>query len=144
MSKSVKGKVDDLLSTESHQLPKQKVLKICAVMEALVYGAKKDSTTKQRQFLVHRNSGWQTATICSDPDCQKAIERFDPEIHQVTEDKCKLFDNLYQHHEQQQLQEVRTKATGPSSIFATELLLQLAAAEKEAYGEANMTAEKRL
>jgi len=52
MSKSVKAKVDDLLATEPHQLCKQMIHKICASIEALVYGAEKVSTTKRRQFQV--------------------------------------------------------------------------------------------
>jgi len=48
MLKSAKAKVDDLLATESHQLRGQKIYKICAAMEALVYGAEKVSSTKYR------------------------------------------------------------------------------------------------
>jgi len=55
MSKPAKAKVDDLLAMESHQLREQKILKIRAVMEALVYGAEKVSTTKRRQFQVRLN-----------------------------------------------------------------------------------------
>jgi len=40
------------------------------------------------------------------------------------------------------LQEVGTKATGPSTKFAKNLALMKAAAEDEAYGAANMTADK--
>jgi len=50
MSKSAKGKVDDELAKDCHQVCKQKIHKIRAAMEALVYGAKKVSTTKRRQF----------------------------------------------------------------------------------------------
>jgi len=45
-----KAKVVDLLATQSHQLRKQKIHKIRAAKEALVYGAEKVSSTKCRQF----------------------------------------------------------------------------------------------
>jgi len=117
MSKSAKAKVDDLLATESHQLPKQKIHKICAAMEALVYGAEKVSTTKRRQFQVRLNRARQGAATWSDADRQKAIERVEREIHQVTPAKRKLFDKLFQRYERQLLQEVGIKATGPRSNF---------------------------
>jgi hypothetical protein len=66
------------------------------------------------------------------------------EIHQVTPAKCKLFDKLFERHERQQLQEVRTKATGPRRIIAEYLALLKAPAEDEVYEAANMTADKRL
>ena len=66
------------------------------------------------------------------------------EIHQVTPAKRKLFDKLFQHHERQLLQEVGTKASGPRSIFAKKLAEMKTAAEEEAYGAVNMTADKRV
>jgi len=74
MSKSPKAKVDDLLATECHQLREQKIHKICAAMEALVYGAEKVSTTKHRLFQVRLNRAQQASTTWSDADRQKAIE----------------------------------------------------------------------
>jgi hypothetical protein len=62
MLKSAKAKVDDLLATESHQLREQQIYKICAAMEALVYGAEKVSTPKCRQFQVCLNRARQAAT----------------------------------------------------------------------------------
>jgi len=62
MSKSAKAKVDDLLPTESYQLHEQKIHKIRAAMEALVYGAEKVSSTKRRQFHVGLNTARQAAT----------------------------------------------------------------------------------
>jgi hypothetical protein len=56
----------------------------------------------------------------------------------------KVFEELFQHLEQQLIQGVGTKATGPRSIFAKELALMKTAAEDEAYGAANMTANKCL
>jgi len=50
MLKSAKAKVDDLLATESYQLREQKIHKIPAAMEALLYWAEKVSTTKCRLF----------------------------------------------------------------------------------------------
>jgi len=61
------------------------------------------------------------ATKWSDADWQRAKERLEREIHQVTPVECKLFDKLFQHHEGQLLQEVWTKATGPRSTFAKKL-----------------------
>jgi len=68
MSKSAKAKVDDLLVTESHQVGEQKIQKIHASMNALVYGAEKVSTTKLRIFQVHLNRVRQAATTWSDAD----------------------------------------------------------------------------
>jgi hypothetical protein len=144
MSKSAKAKVDDLLARESHLFREQKIHKISAAMEALVYGAEMVSTTKRRQFQVRLNRAQQAATTWSDADRQKAIERLECEIHQVTPAKHKLFNKSFQHHERQLLQEVGTKGTGPRSIFAKELALTKAASEDEAYGAAIMTADKRL
>jgi len=144
MSKSAKAKVDDLLATESHQLREQKIHKIRAAMEALVYGAEKVSSTKRSQFQVRLNRAWQAATTWSDADRRKATERLEHEIHQATPAKRKLFDKLFQNHERQLLQEVGAKATGPRSKFAKQLALMKTAAEDEAYGAPNLTADKRL
>jgi len=81
ISKSATAKVDDLLARESHLLREQKIHKIRAAMEAVVYGAEKVSTTKHRQFQVHLNRARQVATTWSDADRQKAIERLQCEIH---------------------------------------------------------------
>ena len=45
MWKSAKANVDELLATESHQSHEEKIHRIRAAMEALVYGAEKVSTT---------------------------------------------------------------------------------------------------
>jgi len=132
VSKSAEAKVDELLATKSYQLRKQTIHKPCAVMEALVYGAEKVSTTKCRQFQVHMNGARQEATTSSDADHQKAIERLKREIHQVTPVRCTLFDELFQHHERQLLQEIGTNATRPRSIFANELALMKTAAKDKA------------
>jgi hypothetical protein len=55
MSKSAKAKVDDLLAKEFHQLGEQKIHKICAAMQAVVYVAEKVAPTKHRQFQVSLN-----------------------------------------------------------------------------------------
>jgi len=144
MSKSVKAKVDDLLATESHQLREQKIYKIHAAMEAILYGAEKVSTIKRRQFQVRLNRAQHAATTWADADHQKAIERFERELHHVTPAKRKLFDKLFQHHEQQLLQEVGTKVTSPRSKFTKELALMKTAAEDEPYGATNMTTDKPL
>jgi len=103
ISQSAKAKVDDLLATESHQLREQKIHKIRATMEALVYGAEKVSTPKRRQFQVRLNRAQQAATTWSDADRQKAIERLEQEIHQVIPAKHNLFNKLFQRHERQLL-----------------------------------------
>jgi len=68
MLKSAKAKVDDLLATESHQLRGRKIHKICAAMEAVLYGAEKISTSKRTQFQVWLNRAQQDATTWSDAD----------------------------------------------------------------------------
>jgi len=144
MSKFVKAKVDDLLAKKSHQLREQKIHKIRAAMEAVVYGAAKVSTTKCRQFQVRLNRAQQAAMTWSDADRQKAIERLEREIHLVTPAKCKLFNKLFQRHGRQLLQEIGTKATGPRCKSAKDLALMNTATEDEDYGAANMTVNKRL
>jgi hypothetical protein len=52
MWKSAKAKVDDLVARESHQLCEQKIHRILAAMEAVVYRAEKVSTSKCTQFQV--------------------------------------------------------------------------------------------
>jgi hypothetical protein len=113
-------------------------------MEALVYGAEKVSTTKRRSFQVRLNRARQAATTWTDGDRQKAIERLECEIHQVTPAKRKLFDELFQCHERQLLQKVGTKATGPRSKFSKELARKKIPTEDETYGAANMAPDKRL
>jgi hypothetical protein len=143
MSKSAKAKVDEQLATESHQLRDQKIHKIRAAMEVLVYGAEKVTTSKRRQFQVRLKIARQAATKWSEADRDRAIERLEREIHQMTPVKRKLFDKLFQHHQRQLLQEVGTKATGPRSTFAKKLAQMKTAAEEEVYGAVNMTADKR-
>jgi len=143
MLKSAKAKVDDLLARESLQLREQKIYKICAAMEALVYGAEKVSTTKCREFQVHLNRARQAATTWSDANHQKAIKRLEREIHQLTQTKRRHFDKLFQRHEQQLLQEVGTSATCPRSKFTKELAIMKTAAKDNAYMVAKMTADKR-
>jgi len=55
MSKSAKAKVNEQLARESHPLQEQKIHKIRAAMEVLVYRADMVTTSKQRQFQVHLN-----------------------------------------------------------------------------------------
>ena len=77
MSKSAQAKVVDLGAMEFYQLCVQKIHKIHAAMEALVYGAENVSSTKHRQFQVCLDRARQAATTWSDADCQKAIERLE-------------------------------------------------------------------
>jgi len=113
-------------------------------MEALVYGAEKVSSTKHTQFGICLNRARQAATTWSDADRQKPIERLQHKIHQVTLAKRKLFDESFQHHQRQQLQEVGTKATSPRCIFAKQLAVMKTAAENKPSRVPNMTADKRL
>jgi len=136
MSDSGKAKVDDMLPTESHKLCEEKIHMIRTAMEALVYGAEKVSSTKERQFRVHLNRTLQGATTWSDADGEKAIVQLERKIHHVTPAKRKLFDKLLQYHKQQLWQEVGTIATGPRSIFANVLGLMTTAAEDETNGVA--------
>ena len=110
--------MDGLLAKESHRLGEQKIHMIRAAMNVQLYRAEKVTTLKRRQFQVRLNRARHAATIWSDADRQRAIKRLEREMHQVTPARPKLFDELFQHHERQPLQEVRTKSTGPRSIFA--------------------------
>jgi ElaB/YqjD/DUF883 family membrane-anchored ribosome-binding protein len=142
ISKSAKAKVDDVLAKESYQLHEQKSHNIRAAMEAVVYGADKDSTTKRRQFQVRLNRTRHAATTWADADCQTGIERLERKIHPVTPAKAKLFDELFESHVRQLLQEIGTKATGPRSKFAKDLARMKADVEDEALGVVNMPANK--
>jgi len=144
MSKSAKTKMDDLLATESDQLQEQKIHKIRATMEALVYGSEKVSTTKGRQFQVCLNRARQVATTWTEADHQKAIEQLERKIHQVTPAKHNLVDKLFQRHEQQLLPEAGTKGTSPKSKYAKELALKKTAVEDVVYAAPNMTADRQL
>jgi hypothetical protein len=73
--------VDDLLAMESNLLREQRIHKIRAAMEALVYGAEMGSTTKRRQFQLGLNRARQAVMTWSDADRPKEIERLDREIH---------------------------------------------------------------
>jgi len=99
MSNSAKAQGDDLLARESHQLSEQMIYKICAAIEALVYGAGKVSKMKCRQFQVRLNRARQVATTWSDAYHQNAIEWLERKIHPVTPAKRKLFDKSFQHHQ---------------------------------------------
>jgi len=144
MSKSAKAKVNELLAAGSNPLREQKIRKVRAAMEDQLYGAEKVTTSKRRQFQVGLNRAWHRATIWSDADWQRAIERLEREIHLVTPATHKHVDKLFQHHEQQLLKEFGTKATGPRSIFPKKLAQMNTAAEKEAYGVVNITADKHV
>ena len=144
MSKSAKATVDELLARESHQLCEQKISKIRAAMEALVYGAEKVSTTKHRQFQVRLNRAREAATTWSDADRQMRIERLECQIHQVIPPERKLFDKLFKRHDRWLLQEVGAMLTGPRSKFAKEHATMKTAAKHTAYRAANMTTNKPL
>jgi hypothetical protein len=143
MSKSAKAKVDEQLATESHQLREQQIHKIRAAREVLVNGAGKVTTSKRRQFQVRLKIARQAATEWSEADRDRAIEPLGCEIHQMQCVKPKLFDKLFQHYQQQLLQEVGTNATGPRSTFAKKLAQMKTAAEEEVYRAVNMTANMR-
>jgi len=144
MLKSVKATGDELLARESHHLQEQKIHKIRAAMEVQLYGAEKVTTPKWRQFQVRLNRAQQAATIWSDADQQRAIERLGRKIHHVTPAKLTLFDKVFQHHELQLLQEVGTEVTGPSTILAKTLAQMKSAVKEESYGVVNMTTDKRV
>jgi hypothetical protein len=102
-------------------------------MEVLLYGTEKVTTSKRKQFQMFLNRDRQAATIWSDADRQSANEQLECEIHQVTPAKCKLFDKLFQHHEEQVLLEAGTKAISCRNKFAKTLGKMKTAAEEEAY-----------
>jgi hypothetical protein len=144
MSKFVKAKVDELLARESHHWQEQKNHEIHAAMEVHLYGAEKVTTSKRRQFEVLLNRARQAASIWSDADWQRVIERLESTIYQVTPAKRKLFDKLLEHHERHLFQIVGTKATVRRRTFTKELPNMKTASEEVAYGAANMTAHKRV
>jgi hypothetical protein len=74
MSKSAKAKVDEQLAKKSHQLQEQKIHKIHAAMEVLVYGAEKVTTSKPRQFQMRLKIAGHAATKWSEADRDRAIE----------------------------------------------------------------------
>jgi len=144
MSKAAKTKLDEPLARESHHLEEQKIHRICAAMEVQLYVAEKVTTSKRRQLQVRLNRAHQVSTIWSDADQQRAIERLERKMHQVTPAKPKLFDEVFQHHERQLLQEGGTNATGPRSIFAQKLAQMKTAAEEAVYRAVNMTTDKHV
>jgi hypothetical protein len=93
---------------------------------------------------VHLNRVRQAAATGSDADRLKAIEPLQHKIHLMTPTKYRLFDKSFWHCHQHQLQDVRTKATGPRSIFPKELALMETDPENKTYRVANMTANMRL
>jgi len=119
MSKSAKVTVDKLLARECHQLLEQNIHQIYAAMQVQLYGAEKVTASKSRQFQVLLNRARQAATMWLDADWQRAIEQLELEIHHVTPAKWQLLNKLFQHHQPQLLDEVRTKTTGPRSTFPT-------------------------
>jgi hypothetical protein len=130
------------VARESHQLREQTIPKIPATIEAVVYGGERVATTKCRQFQVHQDRAQNVATTWSDTDHQKAQEPLVREIHQVTPAKGNLLDKIFEYHERQLLQNVRTKATGPRCKFAKKLAVMKTVAANEAYAAANMPAKK--
>jgi len=142
MTKSVRANVNEQLARESNQLQEQWIHKVHAAMEVLVYVAEKFTTSKWSQFQVRLNWAQQAATKWSNANRQRAIEQLEPEIHQMTPVKCKLFNKLFPHHEWQLLQEVGTKATGPRSTFTKKIGQMKTAAKEEVYGVGNITADK--
>ena len=114
--------MSEQLATESHQLREQKIHKIHAAMEFLVYGAEEVTTSKRNQFLVCLKRTRQAATKWLDANHEKAIERLEREIHQMTPFKHMLFNKIIQQNEPQLLQEVMTKATGRGAHSPKNLL----------------------
>jgi len=58
----------------------------------------------------------------------------------VTPAKCSLFDKLFQYHQQNVLEEVRSKVTGPRSRFPPMLAQTVTDAEKVVYWVVNTSA----
>lgn len=57
------------------------------------------SMARRKQIQVRLDRARQVATTWLDADRQKEIEQLEPNIHQVTPTKSKLFDKLFSHHE---------------------------------------------
>jgi hypothetical protein len=64
-------------------------------------------------------------------------------IHHVTPAQCKILDKSFQYRMRQLLQAVRTKAAGPSTIFAEQLAQMKTASDDQTYWAANMEADKQ-
>jgi len=127
LSKSAKAKVDELLATESHQLRQQKIHRIRAAMDVQVYGAEKVTTSKRRQFQVRLNRAQQAATKWSEADRQRAIERLEREIHQMTRVKRMLLINYSNitsdnHYKKSGLRQPVPEAYSPKNLLKSGLL----------------------
>lgn len=81
-------------------------------------GAEDVSTRKRRHIEVGLNTVRHVATTWTDADYPKAMERLELTIHPVAAVKCKPLYSLFQHHEQQLLQDVWMKATSCRGMFA--------------------------
>ena len=142
MLKSSRAKLNEQLARESHQWREQRIHKIHAAMEVLVYGAEKVTTPKRRQFQVHLHRAWHTVTKWTEADRERAIEWLEREIHHMTPVNRKVFHKIFQHREPQILQVVRTRATSPRSTFARKLAQMKTTAEEQVYRAVNLTAHK--
>lgn len=137
MSKSPKFKVDELLARELHQLREQMIHQTCAAMQGQVYGAEKVTIPGQRKFWVHLNRVQQAAMKWLNADQLMGNNRLEHEIDQMTPVKRELFNQSFQHHERQLLQEVRTNPTGPASTFSKTLAEMHTAAQEDVDGAEN-------
>jgi hypothetical protein len=144
MLMSAMAPVDDQLETESHPLRQQMIRKISAEMVALVSGADKDSTTKCRQFRVQLNRSQQAATTWLDTDRQKAKERIEREISQVTSATGKIVDKLFAGDGRQLFRGVGTKVSGHRSKISEDRTLMIAAMKDKATGVAIITPNMEL
>jgi len=144
ISKSAKTLVDTQVARESDQLQEPKINMIHTTLEALLYRAERlpKQSVACRQLQVSLNEAQQAATRWLDADCQNAMEQWEYIIHPMTSGKHNIFDELYQHHEWQQLQEVRTKTTGPRSMFTKIVSPMRTATDVEGCRVANVTIDK--
>jgi len=108
-------------------------------MEVLVYGAENVTKSKWGQFLVRLDRAQQAATTWSEADRETTIKWLEREIPQMTPVNGEIFNKLFQHHVQQLLQELGTKATGPRSAFAKNLGQMPTAADEDVSGAVIIT-----
>jgi septal ring factor EnvC (AmiA/AmiB activator) len=86
--------VNEHLASESHQLRELKIHKIHASMAVQVDSAELITTLKRRQFQVCLSRAREAAPKWSEGDWERAIERLEHEIHQMSHVKWKLAKQL--------------------------------------------------
>jgi len=111
-------------------------------MEVLLNRTEMVPTSIWRQSQVPMNRLWPTATQWTEADQVRAIERLGCTIHQMTNVKRNVFDQLFQHHGQGLLQEVMCETASPRSSFTEKLAQIIPTAADVIYDALNITVNK--